>query len=240
MRKAVHLHGLLATGTPDQGSAPLHRIVALGPFDAILSDLDPATLGEDQPPEALAAAAMRHHHILQAYCADHALLPLQFGAVFSSIKAVRAAMQEKAPTYQSALRKLADHREFSVTLEDRRAPLALAPTAPNGRAFLNRKRSIRDRRRDLTKGQRLFTTELHRRISDLSAQPLHRTNPQPGRLLDVSLLASRVGQEALRHLNRVAGKQAAGLEMQLRIVGPWPAYHFDIEHIEKENAPHVA
>ncbi len=240
MKQVLQLHGVVAQGSGVQSKTPPHRRVAGGPFDLLISDQEEDTFNQDQSSDTLAAAAMAHHHILLGYCADHALLPMQFGAVFSSLSALQNEMMRKAALYHKALKMLADHREYSIVIEADAASHVHNGTARDGRTFLSGKRQMRDQRRELAQNRRRYTLGVHQDLHDLSAQPPIATTLQPDKLLDVSFLVPRARLEELRSLALEGDKRAAALGLRLAIKGPWPAYHFDLEAFEQEILCHGA
>ena len=238
--KLLHLHGVFAGGSTRRSSAPAHRIIALPAFNALVSDynLDPDTAKVS--PDDLADAAMSHHQILQAYCADHALLPMRFGTVFSGVTALKDAMRRDRTRSVHALHALADLREYSVEVLVS-GTAALAPSVPdNGRRFLSDRKRLRDVRRNTSKDRQTFAMDLLQRIELLTTLPLHNGTAKPDKLLDLTALLSAAALETLRRLAADADARATELGLTLRIRGPWPAYHFDPDAMVQEAMCHGA
>ena len=240
MSVPLQLHGIVEGNTTRHNAAPPHRLLSLPGFDIIASDyaLDPDT--SNVPPDELAQAAMAHHHILLAYCADHALLPMRFGTLFSNVHAMRIAMEERAAVYVDALEVLAEHREYTIELLNGAPEHRFPSKAESGRGFLLRSKQLRDKRRSLVTDRQAFARDLALRVAALTDHPLHQGSAKPDKILDVSLLIPHQSVQGLRAIADRATAQAADLGLTLLVRGPWPAYHFDIAANTQEALCHDA
>lgn len=240
MDSVLQLHGLIEKNAPKKPAAPAHQRVAFDSFDALISPYTLATNTEDVAPDLLSAAALMHHRILLAYCGDHAVLPMRFGSVFSSRSALKAAMAEQAESSLAALRQLGDHREYAVQLIIESGPAKQTAQQTSGRAFLNQRQHLRDRRRDRAQSIRTFAQSLHAELDSLSAQPPHAGPPKPERALDVHVLIPKSDAQRLRALASSVLPRATELGVSLSVTGPWPAYHFDAALMHQSQLAHVS
>ncbi|MEO0745694.1 MAG: GvpL/GvpF family gas vesicle protein [Pseudomonadota bacterium] len=238
--RPLHLHGIFHGEAAPCSDTPAHRIIALPAFNALVSDyaLDPDTA--KIPPDDLADAALEHHHILQAFCADHPLLPMRFGTLFSGIPALENAMQRERERYVRALQTLAGHREYSVEVLIGETVPTEPTSSATGRSFLSDRKQLRDLRRNISLDRQTFARDLLHRVGTVTAHPLHSGAPKPDKLLDVTTLLSEVALADLRRIAADADTRAKALGLKLRITGPWPAYHVDPDALLQEAACHGA
>ena len=227
MANLLQLHGVAEKGASPAIAAPAHDILPLEGFDAIVSSYTLDTDTAKVSPDDLAGAAMTHHRILLAYCADHALLPSRFGTLFSGPSALRTAMAEHATAYVDALNVLADHREYSIELLVETRPETTPRIADSGRNFLSDRKQLRDRRRSLVQDRQSFARALCDKAASLSDHAVCLGAAKPEKLLDANLLLPTRALQELRTLAECAEAEAAALGLTLVLRGPWPAYHFD-------------
>ena len=240
MRNNLQLHGLISKGAQKVCKAPAHQIVPMATFDALVSPYALAAASDNASPDILGSAAMMHHRILLAYCADNAVLPMRFGTVFSSQSTLMAAMLEKADAYNDALKLLSKQREFSVQLNISQGDPEPPSPKENGRAFLSQRQSMRDRRRNQTQHRRAFAQWLCAQLTALSTYPVTSATAKPDRVLDVSVLIPVSRIHELRALASAAYPQAVDLALSLSITGPWPAYNFDTTHMDQSEVSNVS
>ena len=230
----IQIHGLLSVLPPRKAAAPSHDLVATGPFIAVTSPWTLTCDAGDLPTEEVAQMVLTHHGILQAYCADHALLPLRFGTVFSSIACLQETLATHAPRCADALEKLSRMREYSVQLIAQERPSASPVKAASGRDFLSRRQDARNDRRHLSQRRRAFCENLETRLSVLSAIPPGSVPLKAGRLLDMTLILTQAHRSSLQELAARYAPDAQALGLDLRITGPWPAYSFDLDSLSEE------
>jgi len=235
----IQIHGLLTELPPRKAAAPSHDLVTAGSFIAVTSPWTMPSGVNDLPPDEVAQMALTHHGILQAYCADCALLPLRFGTVFSSIDCLQKTLATHAPRYEDALYRLSTIREYSVQLLPRDLPPLTATNAETGRDFLSQRQDARNDRRNLSQRRRAFCEKLETRLCALSTCPPGIASPKAGRLLDMTLLLTHAHTSALQDLASRYSDDAQTLGLALRITGPWPAYSFDLDSLGQEERSHV-
>lgn len=240
MGKPLQLHGIVSKDASTKPAAPAHRRVAFETFEALISDYALTTDTAEIPPEILSAAAMTHHRILLAYCADHGLLPIRFGTVFSGSSAMKNAVLENVHLYETALHILSDHREYSVHLNIRQAPTEELHTPKSGRAFLSERQRGRDKRRSLAQKRQSFARCVQDNVAALAFDALRTAAPKPEKVLDVTGLFSPKALDELQWLASSLQSEALELDLSLTINGPWPAYHFDPRLFDQGAATDVA
>ena len=226
----VLLHGLIPAGSALCPDAPEHGMIACGQFAALVS---PAPPGLDQlPPEAIAELALNHNAILVAYCTRCAVLPMRFGAAFSSAEIARQHVLADAVGNLRALTAVADLREYTVRLTVTGDPRVAERTVTTGRDFLSKGRDLRDRRKTLTEGRTHLARRLLEGLHPLSHQLEAAGAARPERLIDLAILLQ---PDRLDHLTALASEislAAAPLGLQLHVAGPWPAYSFKLQQSE--------
>ena len=222
------LHGIGFADAPAPADAPNHLRIPVGHLCAIATPtLAEVFADETAPPLAQAQA---HHAILSAYAATQTVLPVRFGAVFSDRDAIACALRRSAPTYEAGLTALGDGVEYVVKVMaeaegGQPAALPLPDISLDGRAFLGRKRALRDDRRHLVQKRATFCTDLIAQLAGVSrALPLKTGAPET--LLSAALLVPRAAIPAMLASARGCGEQATALGLKLALVGPGPCYAF--------------
>lgn len=230
--KTLQLHGIIEKEVTLSKEAPAHQIISLDKFDAIISSYD---LGEDTaktPPDELAAAMLKHHQVLLAYCVDYALLPMRFGSIFSGSDAIGEAMSKQTVSLIRALDTLSNHREYSIELLTEPLPKSPPAQSQTGRAFLNRRMKARNQRRNISADRREFANGVQARVSKLVGKNLGIGASNSEKLLNLTTILSPNDLHLFRELALDIQAEARAFGVSLKVMGPWPAYHFDTFQFE--------
>ena len=156
------------------------------------------------------------------------VLPVKLGAVFSSATALRTHVDAR----HAELRQVAETCRGCVELAiqavadaDPAGDGSLLP-ASSGRAFLDRRRSARDRRSRTTSDRRQLVRELGGALGSLSRNL--KTKDVQGRaaLADWSILLSRGRIDQLLVSLEAWENKARNCGVRLKITGPWPPFAF--------------
>jgi len=222
----VFLHGLVPPDTHPQ-KAPDHRLIDCGQFSALISPVpdDVAAL----PPEQLAQLAIHHNAVLVAYCTTSSVLPLRFGAAFSTAEAARTHLQSQSQFHLRALTAVAGLREYTLRLTVTDDPVLPERRPTTGRDFLTRGRDLRDRRKMLADGRIKLVRDLREGLRPICHHVESAGTPKPDRLVDLALLIDGDQVPALTRLVAEVAPQAGPMGLDLRFTGPWPAYSFNLE-----------
>lgn len=220
------------------GAAPAHSRLQLADRVALICPCDLGPPESSPAPDLLEQAALRQHAILQAYAAQTTVMPVRFGAVFSSETAVCRFLQDpvRAAQHGALLARLDGCLEFGLVL----TALAEVPAAPpvpaasSGRAFLARRADARTQRQKLTEDRQAMMHNLAEALGAHGTAQV-RNSLRPGRLLDLSLLVPRAHAAALATNVGEAEVTARALGLELHLNGPWPPYSFstlpEITHV---------
>jgi len=225
------LHGLVPSATPRSNSAPEHDLIYCARFLALVSPAPPNL--DNLPPTALADLALTHNALLVAYCTRSTVLPMRFGAAFSSTENLRRHLDQSAPRHVAALQTLARLDEYILRLQIIGDPPA--PTLPvgSGRDFLARGRSLRDQRLSLTERRRALARTALADLEPISHQTEAAGTPRSERLLDIAILLNKTRRDLLATLAARVAEQAPALGLELIVTGPWPAYSFHAHALEE-------
>lgn len=224
---ALLLHGLVPAQTELRADAPVHQHVPCDGFTALTSTADDLGAIEDLAPDALADLALRHNAILLAYCPDTAVMPMRFGAAFSTTQMARAQLNVAASAHRKSLATLTHLREYTVWLDVAGDPPRSTASPASGRDFLAQKRSSRDLRQALGTHRMAVAQELLTELEQFGAGLQQASAPKPGRLLGAALLIPTKRIDRLTQIATRTEAKAAPLGLALAVTGPWPAYSFD-------------
>ncbi|MEO0915900.1 MAG: GvpL/GvpF family gas vesicle protein, partial [Pseudomonadota bacterium] len=168
---ALVLHGIVHASTPAPFAAPTHRQVLAGRLCGIATVVRPGAFEKDDP--STLNDVRLHHELLTAYAATSDLLPVRFGAFFSDEAALLDALQQDEAAHISKLTRLSDCVEYLLKLtsgaeqDGGRAQPDPHQHPQDGRSFLQRKRSVRDDRRNLMAKQAAFASALPSELSGI-------------------------------------------------------------------------
>jgi hypothetical protein len=225
----VVLHGLIVSGDALRTDAPAHRLIAMETLQAIVSDttLPPETseLSEDQT----AQAALFHNEILVKYCEAGDVLPIRFGAAFSSDAAVVSHVASDAVQHLTMIRRLSDSKEFALRLvpaaqQHSKHEDAVAPAS--GRDFLTRRMTTRNNRKTISERRHTFAKALATRIGGHVSSILAAETLRADRLVDLTLLVPTANITALVSESAQLYVEARDLGLDLHMTGPWPPYSY--------------
>lgn len=243
--RAPDLPGVAGEGglqvVPGHGVAALACPVARAPFDRT----SPAHRAAD--PDWIAARVAAYHAANAAAAAAGPFLPLAFGTLFSSRRALGVWLAGRAPALRAGLRLVAGRAEWRLALAPdgdrlderlaagdpalRRLAAAVAAAGPGAGYLLSRRlEQVRAeaRARWLAEAGRMVAEAL----ADLGAPPEQgwAAFPEPARdgMPAWSVLAPLAGPgcpDWSAPLDALAAG-LAGRGLALRATGPWPAYAF--------------
>ena len=239
-------------GTAVDGHSPLSIIRHSPDLCAVLSEVaredfcGPAAELHMQQLSWVAPRAVRHEAVIEGVMAYSPVLPVPFGTLFSSLKALTEFVDQNRETIALFLRRVADHGEWSVKgwfdrRQAQRALLSARLTAeqkqlsalPPGKRHFAEQRIGRDIERDLSiwldRTCRTIASDLTGYASDFrecASSPCAHSESGAEEVLNWAFLLpeSAIGpfQEHLKQANLDC--QSQGLLLQLS--GPWPPFRF--------------
>jgi len=239
--------GLDLRGIDDKGA--IERLEAKG-LAAVFShvpveELDPLTAEAALDGAWLVPRVCRHQQVIEAVMAQSPVLPVRFGAVFSSLEALAEFLSDQADTIAAFLDQLVDRQEWDVKMvldvEQMSACLRVndpilaerqrqLPEAPGTRYFQER-RLRTDAHREARRRAREESQEIHEQLQAqaVKVRPLALRNPPgSGREMvfhDAVLLPVASVASVLARLREMSDRYA-GQGLELEFSGPWPPYNF--------------
>jgi hypothetical protein len=223
-------------GAPGVDGAPLEA-VALAPGAVAVAGRVPLDAwtgprAEEalQDLQALAPKLERHLAIQRSLHARGPLLPVRFGALFSTEEALRAALSSEG--LPPSLITVGDREEWAVQAWVGPAPTPQDHDAPSGTAWMLRKRRAAARERQATEARRqaleALGAALEARCHDATVLPLPpRVEDTPDTpLANWALLADRGAGEGLAAVLEAHREALAAHRTRLRLTGPWPPASF--------------
>jgi Gas vesicle synthesis protein GvpL/GvpF len=160
-------------------------------------------------PEALQAAALTYHEVVQHIFGHETVIPFRFPALFESAPALRDKVTERAPDYESALARLAGKMQMEVNIQAKTTDLP----AESGTEYLRARQTALEETRQIA-------VQARRAVDDL-AQDWRERNLN-NRLQCFALLARGAENDFLTRLSAMAVPS----RVECRIVGPWPPSEF--------------
>lgn len=181
--------------------------------------------------------ARAHHEVVCATAARHPTVPLPLATLYHDEERARAALAKEAPRFHAALERTAHHSEWGVKVYVADAPArepaetgSRRPAPGAGRAYLDRKRNLRDRReRHRTNALRIAEV-VDAGVSGLAAAsrrlPAHGARVPDERRTQVLNATYLVAEDRAAELARLAQSLRERTGAQVELSGPWVPYSF--------------
>ncbi|MFE6764731.1 GvpL/GvpF family gas vesicle protein [Streptomyces sp. NPDC057689] len=225
------------------GDSPL-RPLAVGPaLMAVVQTVRAADFTDEawqarlaDEPE-LERYARAHHEVVCAVASRLPTVPLPLATLYHDEQRARAALGRESRRFHAALERTANHSEWGVKVYVTGAPAReaveaapLRPAAGAGRAYLDRKRSLRDRRERHRTDALRIADAVDADVSAL-ATASRRLPPHGGRVPDeprtqVLNATYLVAEERSAELARLARNLRERTGAQVELSGPWVPYSF--------------
>jgi len=216
------LAGVLRGDVDPPENAPDHTQVAAAPWTALALSV-PTTSDLDKPDEA-AALATRQHELLCRYIVDADVIPISFGAFFSSKPGVCAHLRAEDEALVHVSQRLAGCVEYSIQITRMSEPTPVPATT--GAAHLRARRARRDRHRDMGREVGEIVSEIEHAVGAWTVARSSRPSKDPTRLQTIDLLLRRKDVAACIRALRDTGKRVTSLNLELTFCGPYPAFSF--------------
>lgn len=184
-------------------------------------------------------AAVAHEAVVESFIESKAVLPMKLFTIFNSDERALDNVRARRRTVDAVLKRVANQHEWGVrvTLDRARAigagrPATRSPAAGRtGLAYLERKKTERDRAVELAERARETVAALYDRLAARSRRAKRRVAselPVQGGplLLDAAFLVPRSRSTAFRSLVGREARKLDPLGYHVTLTGPWPPYTF--------------
>ena len=231
----VYLYAIVdhdaALTTPITGFAGLP--VTLQPVQALAAAISPV---EMEMLKDTAAAALVHEEVVDRLMAERRVLPVRFGAVFSSIEALTTALRERQSVLVADLARLDGQVEIGVRLlwdgdarrtvagEAQQADDALAAGGGPGSQYLRARMQEVAVERRLRQQAALLATRCEQVLAPLATALNVRVLATGQMPVSIACLVKRDAVAAL--VDAVAALHDLEPDIRAVCTGPWPPYHF--------------
>ena len=189
---------------------------------------------------ALEANLWRHEMVVEGVMADRTVLPVRFGTIFGSERAIQAELRAHYASFVADLNRMRGHVEMGVRVlrsnEDGSSPPpSMGRPAGNesseprlayasGRAYLLTRLEEERQLRAAREQAESLAAELHAPLARLAAQSTCQMLITPRLLLTAAYLLDRNGVAAFRR--EVEVLSTAYEQLGFLCTGPWPPYSF--------------
>jgi len=181
------------------------------------------------------ACALAHEAVVERFTTSPALAPMKLFTIFASDDRAVERIATRRAQIGRALDRVAGCVEWGVRLDggSSRAPIrepARPPGPVSGRAFLERKRRLRDDNRTLATRERRQADQIYRSLRHQARaatrrEPLQVAGAVRRTILDATYLVP-ARAAAFRAEARAWARRLAAGGHTLTLTGPWPPYHF--------------
>lgn len=235
-RRLLHAITRAGSGGRDSGL----DTIAAASLQAICSPLDEQA--EEGDPEWLAAAAQRHHTIVQQLLAAGPVLPIRFGTIVEG-DAIAPLLERHQEMLRSELDRLDGHTEWGVKLFVDTAALGRAAehssealraldeeiaTSAQGKAYLLKRRREAGLAEAIEQHVCAMVEQVRSRLAQLASDtadlPLPPVLPAGKEML--ANLSFLVPNARTDEFTTAADRVAHELSLQFELSGPWPPYSF--------------
>ncbi len=180
----------------------------------------------------LAAAGLRHQHVVAEIAEKLPALPARFGTVFISEASLAKHIAERSSALDSAFERAADADEWGVKVFATAAPRRRqAPQASSGAEYLKNKAELLRPRspRKVDPEVQEFAAAL-KKLSVADAPGGKASAGQPGLIWHGSFLVRRKDRARLESLLQKYAREWRDAR-RIDCSGPWPPYSFVGEHV---------
>ena len=249
--EAVYVYAVCRAEEPPVSSGPAGvtrespvRALAVGPgLTAVVQTVRAADFTDEawqarlaDEPE-LERYARAHHEVVSAVAARCPTVPLPLATLYHDEQRAQAALGGESQRFHAALERTANHSEWGVKVYVTDAPAGQAArTAPQrpetgaGRAYLDRKRSLRDRREQHRTDALRIADAVDADVSVLATAsrrlPPHGARVPDERRTQVLNATYLVAEERAAELARLAQSLRERTGAQVELSGPWVPYSF--------------
>lgn len=239
--KALRLHGIVSSEAPTPRRSAEHVRLTVGRLSALATSMS----GPLEPDDEATAMVeiVKHHELLSEYALLGDVLPVRFGTAFSSEVALTDLLVRDAINLDNRLSALAGSVEYTLDLSPKELGSGgvedISPPPPNegGRAFLSRKRAVRDDVRQRADRRVKLAASLPERLAPIVLDQTALAPRGQGFSVSCALRLSRDRipdlMDALTHV----GQDAAALGVRCTLRGPGPCYSFVDEMQPASDAP---
>lgn len=227
----LHLHGIVsAYATPVQ-TAHAHVLLRCGSVSALVSKAPAALPRFDRCLEKNTDCAAAHRRILQAYCRQNTIIPLNAGMHYPSTDAVCCAVHLKEQEYFESLAALNGIKEFVLRIavgqhRTNQRPFGSFVTdhgANDGHSQNSKAQLEHDRYELMRSSLKLLT---HYAMQVEPAGP-----PKQGQLLDCVALIGEPEISLLRRMIHDLHTPARDLGLDIVLSGPFPPDSCNLEEL---------
>jgi Gas vesicle synthesis protein GvpL/GvpF len=183
------------------------------------------------------ATARAHQDVLDSVCAQVTVIPMRMCTVYRTEGGVREMLHREADALQDALAHLRGKAEWGVkafvSMDSEGREADADAGASSGAAYMERKRTARERRQQSLEMAEEAVAVIHERLStaadDAQIIPLQRpeASGHSGEMILNGVYL--VADEALENFHeevRALQAEFASDGIELLCTGPWPAYNF--------------
>ncbi|HEV2756741.1 MAG TPA: GvpL/GvpF family gas vesicle protein [Actinomycetota bacterium] len=237
MTSGLYVYGVAARGLPAPPSGPAidpersPGVVEHGALAAIVSEVDVDEFEGDAlernaaAPEWLESKVRAHHAVLEGTLARTAVVPMRFGAIFSSESALRGMLAANETEFERCLERVTGRSEWGLKVH---APeprdLEEAAVAPrSGRDYLLQKKGRLDARAGAAEAAAELARSVHAALSGVADEAVLVTSRTPAAVNAAYLVAHRARDTFMQ---RVDALQRVHGECTFEVTGPWPPYNF--------------
>ncbi len=242
MNLGLYAYGIVTAGSLDaapetSGVDPSHapELFESRNLGAIVSRVDitefegEALQRNAAQPEWLERRVRAHERVLDVVLARTTVVPMRFGAIFSSADGLSALLTEHARTFTDALARVRGCSEWGVKVhcDVRRLVDGLADAAPepvSGRGYLLRKKAVLDAEARTSDAVARIVREVHSSLGGIAEEAVTPAS-RAGAVLKGAYLVRDASREAF--IRRVDEFQRRHVDaFTFEVTGPWPPYNF--------------
>lgn len=241
MTPGLYVYGIVATGSVP-GPLQEHG-VGDGPpvlFDvdglsAIVSGIDvseyegAALERNAATPEWLERKVRGHEAVVEGVLAHATVVPMRFGAIFSSTESLQKMLTEHADALREALARVEARTEWGVKVHCDRSRLvsALAGSSPepdSGRGYLMQKKARLEADARAAEAAAEIAAEAHAALAAVASESV-AAPPRGDEVLNGAYLVDEAGRdEFMRKVEELQRRHEGASAFE--VTGPWPPYSF--------------
>ncbi|HVR44913.1 MAG TPA: GvpL/GvpF family gas vesicle protein [Thermoanaerobaculia bacterium] len=244
--------GLRAPSVEGVDGSSAFVVVEQGSLEALTSRVDEAEFSQEEIDRKstdldwLGRVGYRHQEVVAALRETSDAIPLRAFTLFSGREALRGYLEREAEALGEVLERVRgreewtlqigfDERKWSRSVESRSPALARlareAEKAPEGRAYLLRKKMDEERRNAAREAEQQLVAEIEQHLASALGAPMvvESRQKRSGTFPQIDVLLERARSPEIDSVASDLKNRYGAEGIELTLTGPWPPYTFVAE-----------
>lgn len=246
MQHVLYVYAIGRASHPAPDDVTILTAGKLGAFYSAVDAVEysqPVIDARSKDVEWLGAIGYRHQSVMNALMHGGTVIPLRAFTLFANESSLRAHLQQNERVFESILQRIDGKQEWTLRIEfdperwsdalvrrvdSLRAISGEASKAPQGKAYLLRKKLDEEKKRASREAEEQVVREVERAVLEkLACETVAESRVErSGAFPQIDVLINRDEESRLVELRDALNRQYEGDGITIALTGPWPPYSF--------------